>query len=134
MLTVGRQIWGKSVRAVCLVVLMAMAVAAAVRVVLVSQAFGTPSVKLNDAGEKDWSFGQLLTMLLLVLPFISALEIYRGELYPFILTTEWLLTTSTGETKVPQATAAGYADSEQIPLTSSEGSGMKAFQSDTGYR
>ncbi|CZT22022.1 uncharacterized protein RCC_07891 [Ramularia collo-cygni] len=110
-----RQIWGKSVRAVCLVVLMAMAIAATVRVILVSQAFGTPSVVLDDAGEQDWSFGQLLTMLLLVLPFISALEIYRGE------------------TKVPQATAAGYSDAEQIPLTSTEGSGMKAFQGNSGY-
>jgi hypothetical protein len=59
---------------------MAMAIAAAVRVILVSLAFGSPSVVLDDTGEKDWSFGQLLTMLLLVLPFISALEIYRGKL------------------------------------------------------
>lgn len=59
---------------------MAMAVAAAVRVILVSQAFGSPPVELNDQGERDWSFGQLLTMLLLILPFISALEIYRGML------------------------------------------------------
>lgn len=83
-----RQIWGKSVRAVCLVVLMAMAIAAAVRVLLVSQAFGTPSVVLDDPGEKDWSFGQLLTMLLLILPFISALEIYRGELVSVCCTLE----------------------------------------------
>lgn len=76
-----RQRWGKVVRCVSLVVLMAMAIGAAVRVIIISQAFGSPSVKLADTGEKEWSFGQLLTMLLLLLPFVSALEIFRGGWY-----------------------------------------------------
>ena len=38
-------------------------------------------MKLADTGEKDWSFGQLLPMLLLLLPLISAIEIIRGEFY-----------------------------------------------------
>jgi hypothetical protein len=46
--------------------------------VLLSQAFGTPSVPLADDGEKDWSFGQLLPLLLLLLPLVSAVEIMRG--------------------------------------------------------
>ncbi|KAK5949112.1 hypothetical protein OHC33_009853 [Knufia fluminis] len=74
------QIWGRFVRVVSLVILWAVAVAATVRVVTVSQAFGTPSVELADEGERQWSFGQLLSLVLLVLPLISALEIYRGQL------------------------------------------------------
>lgn len=75
-----KQLWGRFVRVLSLALLFAIAVAAAVRVVLISQAFGTPSVRLADQGETEWSFGQLLAMVLLVLPFVSALEIYRGEL------------------------------------------------------
>lgn len=41
--------------------------------------FGTPSVELATEGEKQWGFGQLLTMLLLILPFVTALEVFRGE-------------------------------------------------------
>ena len=71
-------IWGRVVRVTCLIVLMAIALGAATRVIIISQAFGSPSVDLSDEGEKQWSFGQLLTMLLLILPFVSALEIVRG--------------------------------------------------------
>jgi len=53
---------------------------ATVRVFLLSQAFGNPDVKLADQGEKSWSFGQLLSMLMLILPVISAVEILRGEI------------------------------------------------------
>jgi hypothetical protein len=52
---------------------------AAIRVYLLSQAFGNPDVKLSDDGEKQWSFGQLLSMLMLILPVISVVEIMRGE-------------------------------------------------------
>jgi hypothetical protein len=72
-------VWARSVRVVCLILLMAIAIGATVRVLLISQAFGTPSVDLADQGEKQWGFGQLLTMLLLILPFVSALEIFRGK-------------------------------------------------------
>ena len=73
-----RERWGKVVRAVGLLVLMAMAVGVAARVLMVSQAFGSPSVKLSGPSESSWSFGQLLGMLMLILPLISALEIFRG--------------------------------------------------------
>ena len=53
---------------------------AAARIITLSQAFGNPNIPLSDRGEKDWSFGQLLSMLVLILPLISALEILRGEL------------------------------------------------------
>ncbi|KXT15352.1 hypothetical protein AC579_10433 [Pseudocercospora musae] len=95
-----KQIWGGTVRIISLVVLMAMAIGAAVRVIIISQAFNEAPVNLSDTGERVWSFGQLLTMLLLILPFVSALEISRGEL------------------QVPQANA--YADSDQVPLTGGE--------------
>ncbi|KAL6876994.1 hypothetical protein J3F83DRAFT_432765 [Trichoderma novae-zelandiae] len=58
----------------------AVGIGAAVRIILLSQAFGHPSVELSDEGEKDWSFGQLLSMLLLALPVVSVIEIYRGEI------------------------------------------------------
>lgn len=60
--------------------MMAMAIGAAVRVVMVSSAFGGgQGVKLSGPSESSWSFGQLLALLILILPFISALEIFRGE-------------------------------------------------------
>ena len=74
-----RQRWGKIVRVVSILILSALAIGASARVIMVSQAFGSPNVNLADQGEKVWSFGQLLTMLLLILPFISALEILRGK-------------------------------------------------------
>jgi hypothetical protein len=53
---------------------------ATVRAYLLSQAFGTPDVNLGDDGERQWSFGQLLSLLMLVLPVISVIEIMRGEI------------------------------------------------------
>ena len=77
-----RQRWGRSVRAIGLLLLMAMAIGAAARVMIASQAFGSPSVELSGPSESAWSFGQLLGMLMLILPFISALEIFRGTSRP----------------------------------------------------
>ena len=73
--------WMKTVQVVGLIVLFAIAIGATVRVVLLSQAFGSPpeSVRLVGNGEKEWSFGQLVPLLLLVLPLISTVEIVRGE-------------------------------------------------------
>lgn len=70
--------WLKAVQIVGLLALVAMGAGAAVRVILLSQAFGHPSVPLTDTGERDWSFGQLLPLLLLLLPLVSAVEILRG--------------------------------------------------------
>ncbi|ETS79416.1 hypothetical protein PFICI_09269 [Pestalotiopsis fici W106-1] len=62
-----------------LVLMTASAVGATVRVITLSQAFGSPSVPLADEGEKSWSFGTLLSLTLLILPLISVIEILRGE-------------------------------------------------------
>jgi hypothetical protein len=70
--------WITLIQTVGLLVMVAIGVTAAVRVILLSQAFGTPSLPLADTGEKDWSFGQLLPLLLLLLPLVSAVEIMRG--------------------------------------------------------
>ncbi|KAM7199775.1 hypothetical protein V8F20_005645 [Naviculisporaceae sp. PSN 640] len=70
----------KTVQLLGLVLMAGIAIGATVRVFLLSQAFGNPDVKLSDQGEKSWSFGQLLSMLMLVLPVISAIEILRGEI------------------------------------------------------
>ncbi|KAH6671663.1 hypothetical protein B0J14DRAFT_564264 [Halenospora varia] len=72
--------WLKTIQVVGIVLLIAMGIGAAIRVILLSQAFGTASVPLTDTGEKDWSFGQLLPLLLLLLPLVSAVEILRGEM------------------------------------------------------
>ena len=98
------QIWGRTVRVASLFVLWAMAIGAIVRVIMVSQAFGTPSVEIRDEGEKTWTFGQLLAIVLLVGPFINALEIFRGQL------------------QVPpcQQSTSQIVESDQIPLTESE--------------
>ncbi|KAF4121749.1 hypothetical protein GMORB2_1588 [Geosmithia morbida] len=68
-----------AVQLVGIILMAAIAIGAAVRIVLLSQAFGHPSVKLTDQGEKEWSFGQLLSVLLLILPLVSIVDIYRGE-------------------------------------------------------
>jgi hypothetical protein len=70
--------WITLIQIVGLLVMVAIGATAAVRVILISQAFGTPSLPLADTGEKDWSFGQLLPLLLLLLPLVSAVEIMRG--------------------------------------------------------
>jgi hypothetical protein len=53
---------------------------AAIRVVLLSQAFGKPSVELSDQGETVWSYGQLLSMLVLLYPLVTVIEMARGEI------------------------------------------------------
>jgi hypothetical protein len=74
------QRWLKVVQIAGLLFVFGAAAGAAVRVVLLSQAFGTPNVPLEGTGEKDWSFGQLLPILLLLLPLVSAVEMFRGEM------------------------------------------------------
>jgi hypothetical protein len=74
-----RQKWLKVFQIIGLIVLIATGAGAAIRVILMSQAFGTPSVPLVGVGESEWSFGQLLPMLLLLLPLVSAIEIIRGR-------------------------------------------------------
>jgi len=73
--------WMKSVQVVCLIALLAMGIGATVRVVMESQAFGSPPASVNLVGpsEGSWSFGQLVPLLLLALPVISTVEIMRGE-------------------------------------------------------
>ncbi|KAK0387151.1 hypothetical protein NLU13_5464 [Sarocladium strictum] len=70
----------KAVQIGGLVLMTGIAIGAAVRVILESQAFGSPSVTLSDRGETEWSFGQLLSLLLVILPLISVIEIWRGEI------------------------------------------------------
>ncbi|CAF3564822.1 hypothetical protein SNK03_001607 [Fusarium graminearum] len=70
----------KAIQIAGLVLMTAIAVGAAVRIILLSQAFGHPSIELKDQGETVWSFGQLLSMLLLILPLVNVIEIYRGEM------------------------------------------------------
>jgi hypothetical protein len=73
--------WLKTVQVVGLVACLAMGIGATTRVVLESQAFGHPpeAVRLVGPSEGNWSFGQLLPLLLLALPVISTVEIARGE-------------------------------------------------------
>lgn len=61
------------------VLMTAIAVSATARILLTSQAFGEPSVNLADDGEKMWSFSTSVTLLMLVLPLMTVLELYRGE-------------------------------------------------------
>ncbi|KAK4031978.1 hypothetical protein C8A01DRAFT_51115 [Parachaetomium inaequale] len=75
-----RQRFYKIVQIVGLVLMAAIAIGATARAYLLSQAFGNPDVKLSDEGEKQWSFGQLLSLLMLILPVISVIEIMRGEI------------------------------------------------------
>jgi hypothetical protein len=66
-LHLNRQRWTKFVQIAGLIFTIAAAVGATVRVIILCQAFGKPNVPLDDEGEKEWSFGQLLAMLLLLL-------------------------------------------------------------------
>ncbi|KAI1083995.1 hypothetical protein F5B20DRAFT_526257 [Whalleya microplaca] len=63
-----------------LALMTASAVGAAIRVIYLSDAFSTPPVPLSDPGEQEWSFGQLLSIGMLLLPLVSAVEILRGEI------------------------------------------------------
>ncbi|KAK4455296.1 hypothetical protein QBC34DRAFT_315430 [Podospora aff. communis PSN243] len=74
-----RQRWYRATQVVGLVVMAGIAIGATTRAYLLSQAFGTPDVVLADEGEKTWSFGQLLGLLMLLLPVVSVIEIVRGE-------------------------------------------------------
>ncbi|KAF2668426.1 hypothetical protein BT63DRAFT_276528 [Microthyrium microscopicum] len=74
------QRWLTGLQIIGIVFLLGIATGAAIRIITLSQAFGNASVKLADDGEKDWSFGQLLPLLLLLLPIVSAIEIFRGEM------------------------------------------------------
>lgn len=64
-----------------IVAMTAVAVAATVRVIQESQAFGIAKTPLGDQGEKQWSFATLVTLLMLALPLMTVLEIYRGEIH-----------------------------------------------------
>ncbi|KAL2166516.1 hypothetical protein VTG60DRAFT_2557 [Thermothelomyces hinnuleus] len=75
-----RQRFYQAIQVVGLILMLGIAIGATVRAYLLSQAFGNPDVKLKDKGEKQWSFGQLLSLLMLLLPLISAIEIIRGEI------------------------------------------------------
>jgi hypothetical protein len=70
--------WIKLAQAIGFVILISTGIGAAVRVISLSQAFGTPSVPLSDTAEKDWSFGQILPLVILLLPVMSVIEIARG--------------------------------------------------------
>lgn len=70
----------KAIQVGGLAIMTAAAIGAAVRIAVLSQAFGTPTVELSDKGETQWSFGQLLSLLLLIMPLVSVVEIYRGEI------------------------------------------------------
>ena len=75
-----RQRFYKTIQIVGLVLMTGIAIGAAVRIILLSQAFGNPSVDLSDQGETEWSFGQLLSLLLVILPLVSVIELWRGEI------------------------------------------------------
>jgi hypothetical protein len=68
------------VRTMGLGVTIVFALGACTRAMLLSQAFGRPNVQLADMAERNWDHGQRLAMLLLPLPLISAVQIWRGEL------------------------------------------------------
>ncbi|KAI0846563.1 hypothetical protein F5Y00DRAFT_271862 [Daldinia vernicosa] len=70
-----------AVQAVGLVLMTAFAVGATVRVAYLADAFAhsTP-IRLSDGGERDWSFGQLLSVGMLLLPLATVVEILRGEI------------------------------------------------------
>ncbi|KAK0710809.1 hypothetical protein B0H67DRAFT_265660 [Lasiosphaeris hirsuta] len=70
----------RAIQMIGLVLMAAIAIGAIARAYLLSQAFGSPDVALSDQGEKSWSFGQLLSMLMLFLPVVSVIEIMRGEI------------------------------------------------------
>lgn len=74
-----KQKFFNAIQIVGLILMAAIAIGAAVRIILLSQAFGNPSVEIKDQGEKDWSFGQLLSLLLIILPLVSVVEVWRGE-------------------------------------------------------
>lgn len=70
----------RGVQLVGLVLMAASAVGATARVVAMAQAFTKPPLPLRDEAERTWSFGSLLSVGMLLLPLVSAIEILRGEI------------------------------------------------------
>ncbi|KAI1343860.1 hypothetical protein F5Y15DRAFT_368218 [Xylariaceae sp. FL0016] len=68
------------IQTVGLVIMTAFSIGAVVRVSLLADAFANPPIKLSDSGEQQWSFGQLLSVGMLLLPLVSVVEILRGEI------------------------------------------------------
>ncbi|KAG7121620.1 hypothetical protein HYQ45_014454 [Verticillium longisporum] len=74
------QRFAKPVKLVGTLLMGALAAGAIVRCVLASDALGHgPSFELAP-GEEAWSFGQVLSVLVLLFPLVSMVEILRGEL------------------------------------------------------
>lgn len=66
------------------------ALVAITQIILSSQSLGNPPVPLRDNGEREWDMGQLVTVMLLGLPLITALEIYRGKDLPLrVMVSYW---------------------------------------------
>ncbi|KAI2611220.1 uncharacterized protein GGS25DRAFT_186453 [Hypoxylon fragiforme] len=63
-----------------LLLMTASAVGATVRVAYLADAFAQPPITLLDPGEQLWSFGQLLSVGMLLLPLVSVVEILRGDI------------------------------------------------------
>ncbi|KAI1813513.1 hypothetical protein GGS20DRAFT_586457 [Poronia punctata] len=71
----------KTVQVVGLLFMTAISIGAIVRVSLLADAFGgNHPIRLSDGGEAQWSFGQLLSVGMLLLPLVSVIEILRGEI------------------------------------------------------
>jgi len=71
----------KLIQLVGLLFMTAISIGAIVRVSLLADALGAKHpIKLSDRGEKQWSFGQLLSVGMLLLPVVSIIEILRGEI------------------------------------------------------
>jgi hypothetical protein len=71
----------KPIQLVGLLFMTAISVGAIIRVSLLADAFGAKHpIKLSDGDETQWSFGQLLSVGMLLLPVVSIIEILRGEL------------------------------------------------------
>ncbi|KAI0539333.1 hypothetical protein GGR58DRAFT_464686 [Xylaria digitata] len=71
----------KIIQIVGLLFMTAISIGAVVRVSLLADAFGgNHPVSLGDGVEKQWSFGQLLSVGMLLLPIVSIIEILRGEI------------------------------------------------------
>ncbi|KAI1635485.1 hypothetical protein F4809DRAFT_452121 [Biscogniauxia mediterranea] len=71
----------KTIQVVGMLLMIASSIGATVRVCLMADAFvGNPPINLSDKGEEQWSFGQLLSVGMLLLPLVSIIEILRGEI------------------------------------------------------
>ncbi|KAI1330719.1 hypothetical protein F5Y16DRAFT_362472 [Xylariaceae sp. FL0255] len=71
----------KAIQIIGLLLMTAISIGAIVRVSLIADAFShNPPITLSDNGETQWSFGQLLSVGMLLLPVVSIIEILRGEI------------------------------------------------------